>query len=760
MELTLRLPEKVRQDTLAYRGQVEKFTRGGFSPTAFRAYRVPMGIYEQRKADTDMVRIRIAAGTVSAVQLKRIARLSRDYGNGVLHVTTRQDIQIHDVDIDQTPNVLEGLLEVGLSSRGGGGNTVRNVTACPRAGLCPLEQFNVAPHALAVAEYLLQFDSSYNLPRKYKIAFSGCSEDCALASVADLGFFAHIRDGARGFAVYAGGGLGPHPAVGVKIEDFVAEREVFEVAEAIKRLFDKQGDRANRRRARLRYVLARLGAEEFARLYRLERADVAKAGLDGAVPNIEEVPAQLPDSAEAEPIGAEVPDVLPEKGEGRCTFKLALSLGDIPADDLVKVAQLAETYGSGSVRTTQQQDLLITSVPIASLASLRRELQELHTDMSADGVPGIVACTGASTCKLGLCLSRGLTSAIAEKLTGRTHSGEAPPTIRISGCPNSCAQHYIGDIGLQGQARRVDGKLMPCYDILTGARTREGQARLGQKMGALPAKSIPDFLAELSATGPVDAERAKRLIAKYSELTSRGAPDDYYHDWGSDQPFSLAGRGPGECGAGVMDVIRLDLDEAKRAMKECSAADTEHQRSRLLHQAVLASARALMVTLGLEPKTDREIFEAFRQNLIEPGWVAPATRKLLDEAIDWRMGDRETLADGAPEVEKLIERIEELFLSLDASLKFRVEPIAPVESPPETETRCHQVDLRGVACPLNFVKTKLAIEKIPVGEILEVALDDGEPIRNVPGSVTGQGQEVLETVKVEDHFLLRIRRLK
>ncbi len=270
-EPVLHVPESVKEDTLNYRSQVKKFLDGQTSPVAFRAYRVPMGVYEQRTAGKFMVRIRIGAGLVLPYQLERIAKLSKTYGNGIIHVTTRQDIQIHEVNIEGTPDVLERLLEVGLSPRGGGGNTVRNVTACPRAGVCPREEFDVAPYAIATAENLLQDRSSFNLPRKYKIAFSGCSDDCAFASVADLGFFAHRKNGVKGFSVYAAGGLGSNPAVAVQIEDFIEAKEVFEVAEAIKRLFDKYGDRANKHKARLRYVLAKIGVEEFIKLYLRKR---------------------------------------------------------------------------------------------------------------------------------------------------------------------------------------------------------------------------------------------------------------------------------------------------------------------------------------------------------------------------------------------------------------------------------------------------------------------------------------------------------
>ncbi|MHC4260828.1 MAG: nitrite/sulfite reductase [Planctomycetota bacterium] len=549
----LRIPDSVKEDTNAYRSQVEKFLQGNTSPVAFRAYRVPMGIYEQRAAGKYMVRIRIGAGLVLPSQLEKIAELSKTYGNGILHVTTRQDIQIHEVDIEDTPDVLEGLLEVGLSPRGGGGNTVRNVTACPRAGVCPKEKFD-------------------NLPRKYKIVFSGCSDDCAFASVADLGFFAHQKDGVKGFAVYAGGGLGSNPATGVKIEDFVAGNEILQIAEAIKRLFDKHGDRSNKHKARLRYVVARVGAEEFANMYKKERADVDKQGLKGDVPEVRDIALNCAMSEAAADIEHSTtsfgPNVMTERAEGLFTVRLSLNLGDIPADDLAKVARIADEFGQGLVRTTQLQNLLITSVPEENIEEVKSALKDRSINIIGNAGPTIVACAGASTCKLGLCLSRGLAEAISHKLEQVTFSPSEPEkVIRISGCPNSCGHHFIADIGFEGKARRLNGKLIPFYDVLLGARTFEGDARLAQKVGTVPAKATPQLLAEALSNGGAVKEQIKDLTAHYSDVASKPLPDDYYYDFGATEPFSLAGRGPGECGAGVMDVIRVDIDEAKGAVK-------------------------------------------------------------------------------------------------------------------------------------------------------------------------------------------------
>ncbi len=729
----LRIHETVKEDTLSYRGKVEQFIKGDTSAISFRAYRVPMGVYEQRTTGKFMVRIRIGAGLVLPLQLERIAELSKKYGNGILHVTTRQDIQVHEVNIENTPDVLEGLLEVGLSSRGGGGNTVRNVTACSRAGVCYHQKFDVTPYSVATAEYLLQDSGSFNLPRKYKIVFSCCRNDCAYASVADLGFFAHVKDGVEGFSVYAGGGLGSNPSVAIKIEDFVEGGEVFEVAEAIKRLFDKHGDRSNKHKARLRYVLARVGAEEFTKLYQQEKQLLQIDGLPYPVPEIRDIASDYP-----------VP-------QSPATVRLWLTNGDIPADDLNIVGQIAARYGQGLVRTTQLQDLLITGVGNEDVEKVNSELKDLSINVFSNGGPKVVACAGASTCKLGLCLSRGLSGEISRSLG---QENLLKTIIRISGCPNSCGHHYIADVGFEGRAKRLNGKLMPCYDVLVGAKTVEGNARLAQRIGTVPAKRIPDLLAEAVRNGNIEKELLKTLTAQYSDISEEPLPEDYYYDWDSDKPFSLAGRGPGECGAGVMDVMKVDIDEAKDAIKALPVSDEN------VYKAIVAAARALLFTVGLEPKKDREIFAAFKQHLIEPGWVKPQRQQLLDNALDWKMGDVESIKDLLSQVEEMVSRIEKLFLSLDANLKFKIEPIVQETTVETDETKNRAIDLRGVACPLNFVKAKLELEKLEIGGILEVLLDEGEPVRNAPASFVEQGQSVLEVKSVDDYYCVKVRRKK
>ena len=755
----LQIPETVIADTREYRGRVEAFLAGEVRPAAFRVYRVPMGIYEQRTPDTYMVRIRIGAGRVLPRQLERIAALSARYGNGVAHVTTRQDIQIHNVRIEDTPDVLEGLLEAGLSARGGGGNTVRNITACPRAGLCPNEHFDVGGHAVALAEYLIADRTSFNLPRKFKIVLSGCASDCSFACVADLGFFAHVRDGQKGFSVYAGGGLGPNPQAGVKIEEFVTETAIFEVAEAVKHLFDAHGDRANKHKARLRYVLKRLGSEKFIALYRRYRKEVVREGPRGPLPEIRcltRTPACDPNENYVIP---DDPDVLPEKAPGHWTVRLRLPLGNITADDLVRVASLARRFTSGQVRTTQLQNLLLCSVPAAHVGRLLAALNELDSNVGTEPIPRVIACPGVSTCKLGLCLSRGLATAISERLI-QIGLDEPQTVIRVSGCPNSCANHPVARVGFQGRARRIGGRLLPCYDVFVDAHTAEGEARLAEAVGTVPAREIPDLLASAAEGGHIDTAKLVELVRARRGFADEGLPEEYFYDYGSNEPFSLAGRGPGECGAGVMDVVRLDLDEAAAALDAARGKDGR-QRSEELGKSVVAACRALLVLFGIEPHNDHEITAACKEHLISPGWLSGDTQQLLDAVVAFRMGDVAGVPDLLPRVEALIARVAELFQSLDASLRFTVAPMAQtaaLECAAAPQVR--RIDLRSVGCPLNFVKAKLELERIETGEILDILLDGGEPVRNVPASFADQGQEVMDVLNRGDHYCVRVRRTR
>ncbi len=755
---TIQLPDNVVADMRAYRQNLEAFLQGATSAMAFKVYRVATGIYEERSGHTYMVRIRIGAGLVTPSQLRAIADIGAAYGNGVAHVTTRQDIQLHGVQVEDTPDVIEQLLAAGLSPRGGGGNTVRNITACPRAGVSADEVFNVAPYAVALAEFLLAQPGSYTLPRKFKIAFSGCRHDSAMATAGDLGFVATTRDGKEGFTVFAGGGLGADPKAALKVEQFVPVDAVFQVAHALKKLFSEHGDRAHKHRARLRYVRDRIGDDAFQKLYLQYRRQAASESLPLPVPEIRHWPSSPDAQNDSVPQNTYVQA---ENRPGYYTLRLKLDKGDIRCDDLLRLADVAETYSRGFVRTTQLQDMLLTRVAGTDVRQTLEALHALESVTFDDPLPTVVNCTGARTCKLGLCLSRGLAEAINEHLkTLPEVKSDSSVVIRISGCANSCASHTIAQLGFEGRAKRINGRLMPFYEVLAGGHLDADGAVLAKRFGAVPARRIPSLVADLLAGDMADSDFVESVVAAYRELPAEIA-EDYFYDIGSEVPFSLAGRGAGECGAGVMDVITSDIKQAREALGRAQQAGLEAGGDSL-YSAIVSAARALLVLFGLEPMRDREVFHSFRQNLIAPGWVSPDVQTLLDAALDWKMGQGRLLAEAVGQTAALIERVVELFHSLDANLKFTADPYHTDTAVNEAEesVRRYTADLRGVACPMNFVKAKLELEKIPLGQTLEILLDKGEPQRNVPASLRQQSQDVLDEIDHGQYVTVVVKRLK
>jgi sulfite reductase (ferredoxin) len=774
MQTVFNLPETLGEDLDRFKEQVERFKDGAISSAEFRAFRVPQGVYEQREEGAHMLRARLAAGGVLPHQMRALAAVSREYGNGVLHVTTRQDIQVHAVALDGLHPALMELYRAGLSTKGGGGNTVRNVTACYDAGVCAEEAFDVAPYAVALTEFLLPDPLSYQLPRKYKIAFSGCPRDCAGATVNDLGFIAKRRGEKLGFAVYVGGGMGAHSRVADLLEEFAPYSDIHLIAEAIKRVFDKHGNRKNRRRARLRFLIERIGLQRFRALYEAELSELRCDGLSAL--SVRDLPKQARPVHEADTPQGEGfvqwrdKNVAAQRQDGYYLVTLPLPLGDISADKLEKLADVVEAHGEGMARATQAQNLVIRWVHENELPALHRDLNELSlADSPAPVLRNMIACAGASTCKLGICLSRGLARAVTDRLSrdGLDLDGLGEFTVHISGCPNSCGRHPVGNIGLFGAARRIGGRLVPHYVLQLGGRVSEGNTRLAQGKDAVPARNVPALIAELLAAfqgSPqwpdydefLEAqgnEIARQLSAKYKHVPSFEEDKNYYFDWEADTLFSLAGRGPGECGAGVFDLIEVDLASAKEAL----------QAGKLVAATVLA-ARALLVTQGREARDEEDALKLFTERFIDAGLVRESFQALIENARRAAgTAEREkSFAADSEDVSALIEAVQDLYDNMDASLRFKPALAEDGAAQPEAaccaDPRCcRRADFRGVVCPLNYVKTKLLLEQMETGEILSVLLDE-EGARNVPGSAEQDGHKVLSTKQEGERWRVLIKK--
>ncbi|MFZ5969187.1 MAG: sulfurtransferase TusA family protein [Bacillota bacterium] len=762
----IEIPAEIIKDIQNYRHKVTAFIAGNIEPQRFKPYRVAMGVYEQREDGTYMVRTRIPSGIITIGQLKEISELAEKYGNRYIHFTTRQDIQFHRVTLENTANIMDALLEVGIITKGTGGNTARNIGCSPLAGTALDEVFDVTPYAVATTQYLLGDPTVFNLPRKFKISFSNTTQDTGNATIADLGFIAKISDGIKGFEVYGAGGLGNSSNIAVKLEDFIPANQTLYYVQAMKEIFDLEGDRTNKNRARIRFILYRLGKEAFINRYRqlVEKVKEEK--------NLELFTAGGSNQRhQGQEISPKHPLVYSQKEKGLYSVYIHPENGNLHTENLNRMIGFIEGLDYEiSLRVSNTQGFFLRDVKGEDVQNLLDVISDFVSPFEIDNS---IACAGAATCKLGLCLSQNLLSAVRKRFehVDSAIKREMPP-IYISGCPNSCGQHQKGLIGLSGKAKRVEDGLVPMYTLHFGGNLEAGKTVLGEAFGDLPAKKVPEFLYELAlmkhqsenkdfqAFLKSKREAIKNLIKQFIQIESAGENPDLYYDFGSTDKFSLKGRGPGECSAGVLDVIRMDISNAQAYTKEYEGT----KDSMKLYQASVAAARALLILKGIDTAKERVIFENFIQHFVETGYVAVETKGLIDTLLDYRLGDVKDLAQHLEKIEYLVSRVTLLYETLSPQLEITLAKEAPKES---QEDEKHQetpdleiVSLRGVKCPINFVKAKVALSKISSGNHMGFYLDDGEPIKNVPASLEAEGHEILTIDTNYDGFNLLVVKKK
>ncbi|MDH4224364.1 MAG: nitrite/sulfite reductase [Deltaproteobacteria bacterium] len=718
------IPENYPEELASFSQALEDFKEKRLDPVLFKAHRVGFGVYEQRTDNTFMVRIRTAGGVITPRQMAGVARLSQQYGAPHIHVTTRFEVQLHDVAFDHIYPVVSGLTKLGLSSRGGGGNTIRNITASVTSGVDPDEVFDVAPYAIALTTRMIAEPDSYNLPRKVKIAFSNSEKDTAFATLADLGFIAVIQDGKKGFRVFVAGGMGAKSRVAKLLHDFIPEDRVYHATRAIKQMFDKHGNRRNKFQNRLRFLWDQLGGELFQQYYLEElEAVVAQNPPPLVLPPLENTgrdPGTAPQTAPGDGFDRwRTRYVSPQKQEGLVAAVVPLALGDISSQDALALAEFLELYGENTLRFSKEQNIHIRNIPQTHLGNLFNAVRGLSTHSDRPPVVGnMIACTGAATCKLGICLPRGLASAIDRRLADSPLALDEVNGFRlnISGCPNSCGQHNAADLGFFGKVSRVDGRMMPAYNIMAGAVIDGQGAQLAQKLEEVAAKDVPDFVHDVLADWLIrksalptfsgylkngGRETIRELAARYNgKLLSLAQNPAYFTDWGTDQPFSLAERGMGECSAGLFDMIDVDSKTLKEQIRllraggpaDSGPADSGSANTRVadglatlkgvvdglttlqgVAAAMRASARMLLITRGLEPVTDKEIYRLFRQHFIEAGLVPQHFAGLVDLAGEGRfeelMPQKEVVAD-------LAQWMLNLYKEMDQSLRFPAEKLA------------------------------------------------------------------------------------
>ena len=697
MDGIYQIPDRVYRETEQHSKDVRAFLENNLSKDLFKSRRVPRGIYAQRQDGLYMARVRVAGATLATHQLRQLAELSAEFGNGKLHVTTRQDMQLHDLYIEDTPEVMEQLLEVGLTPAGGGGNTIRNVMACSHGGLAADEVFDPRPYAVAVTDYFLRFDDAYHMPRKLKIAFSGCPADCVFTGVHDIGFLARRRNGVRGFRVFIGGGLGADSRSADVFRDFVRDTEVLRIVEAVKRLFDRYGDRRNRHRARLRYTVERLGPGEFCRQLEREWTKTRRGGIpDLELPAFQtNVPTRGAEIADEERADDEFHRwkkraVKSQKQDGYSYVKVLLARGDISAEDALVLAALADNHGNGEIRIEQHQNVLLPWIPTVDLPEIYRGISGSSGELTgSQATPWIAACKGAATCRLGLCRSQDLVEAISREVQRTDLDPEvfASMNLRISGCPNNCGKHSLADPGFFGGARRQNGQSYPVYHLVAGAESRANGTNLSDKFVSLPARRIPKFLVAIlqdfhrTSNGETDfavywQQRGKRyafdIAEDYQHVPAYSEDPAFYRDWGILEDFTLAGRSDGECGAGVIELVANELKRAERYWRKANKARAgSEEETDLLAKAVITGAGSLLLITGREPNDPEEVLKAFGRSFINTGIAETKYRNLLDGILQMLHGENGTAGLESGCVREFLDHIQEIFDRMDASLNFR-----------------------------------------------------------------------------------------
>ena len=596
-----------------------------------------------------MQRIKIPFGGLTSAQMRVLADLAEEYSDAVCHVTTRQDIQLHYIHLEDTPAMAWRLAAVGITTREACGNSVRNVTACPRAGVCPDETFDVTPYAQATARFLMGHPDTQDFGRKFKYAFSGCGgHACGLVSMHDLGAIAKTRtvDGVeqRGFETYVGGGLGAVPYAAQLFDEFVPEEEFLPLTQAISRVFARLGEKKQRARARIKFLIADLGIDEFRRLVTEERARLTPderwtTHLAGArEENERPLRTGLPLNSGARPDGFnqwQQANVAPQRQGGYSIVTIALPLGDLTSRQMRDLADIADTYVGDTVRLTVEQNIVLRWVSNADLPALYSALAAIGlAEAGASTIADITACPGTDTCKLGIASSRGLAAELRARLADVVDVGDAAVRrlhIKISGCFNSCAQHHVADVGFYGVSRNIGKYQVPHFQVVLGGQWDQNAGAYGLAIGAVPSKNVPAVLKRILdryVQDRTEGERFQQFVdrvgkralkesfADLARVPSFEQDPEFYTDWGDPRVFTLADMGVGECAGEVVDVGAFELSVAEAQVFEAQMQLHEQDFVRadaLAYQAMLGAARGLVKQERIDVSEDPdEIVREFR----------------------------------------------------------------------------------------------------------------------------------------------------
>ena len=632
----------VEKDIIELERKIRQFKGGEVDEEKFRSLRLARGIYGQRQQGVQMVRIKLPYGKVSANQLLRICDVSDEYSRGRLHITTRQDIQIHYVDLERTPELWAELERDDVTLREACGNTVRNVTASETAGIDVDEPFDVSPYAHAVFQYFLRNPIGQEMGRKFKVSFSASNADTGLSYMHDLGFIAKVKNGERGFKVMLAGGLGSQPRHADELYSFLPTDKIIPLMEGVIRIFDRHGERKSRAKARLKFLLKDIGLDGFKAL--LEEEQLAIPHKTYPI-DFESYPRPVVANVEAPQVQIEDEEafntwkstnLVPQKQKGYVAIGIKVLLGDFYTDKARKLARLVQDYAAGEIRLSLRQNILIPYVKEALLPFFYTELQKLgFVEAGYNKALDITACPGTDTCNLGIASSTG----IAEELE-RVIKTEYPQyisnpdvVIKISGCMNACGQHNMAHIGFQGMSIRTKDKLVaPALQVLLGGGNfGNGKARFADKVIKIPSKRGPqalrlildDFNSNGNGASFADYYGEKGEHYFYDFLKPLAdidnlAPDDFI-DWGTEEKYKKE-IGIGECAGVIVDLVATLFFESQEKIDSAQEALNEEKWAASIYysyQSIVNSAKALLTSEKVKVNTHAGIIKDFDKLYVE-----------------------------------------------------------------------------------------------------------------------------------------------
>jgi sulfite reductase (ferredoxin) len=729
-KLGAKIPVDLGREIDIFEQQMELRKQGKIDEKVFAETRLRRGIYGQRydngqrhdgkrvqklKISADvikgpdtlwdapgMMRIKIPFGGITPEQLETIADLSEEYADGVAHVTTRQDFQLHYVHIDDTPALMRRLAAVSVTSREACGNSVRNVTGCPLAGICHEESFDVTPYARACSKFLMGHPDTQDFGRKFKIAFSGCKENpCGLVTMHDAGAIAKTKvvEGVvkRGFEFYVGGGLGSVPYKAKLFDAFLLEEELLPTLQAIARVYARLGEKRNRARARIKFLIVNLGIDEFRRLVLEERE---KLSFDSRWTDYLSVNGQSEQPLKAgislnghqRPEGFEgwyATNVYKQRQPGYVAATVSLPLGDASADQLRALADIARGFVKDTLRTTVEQNILFRWVSEADLPEFYQAIKAIGLGAAdAASIVDVTACPGTDTCKLGIASSRGLARELRYRLGEKSlELDQAVKNLRIkvSGCFNSCGQHHVADIGFYGINRNVKGFQVPHFQLILGGKFHDNAGEYGVAIGAVPSKRVPEAVSTITQyyvekrlkderfqdfVARIGKKQIKDLLDSLTKIPAHDVDRSYYSDWGDPREFTLSDMGVGECAGEVVSQAEFTLAASERELFEAQLLlDAGHTEA----AAKLAYGSMLRAAQGLVKDQNPNVSD--NENQI----IGEFTRRFYDTQLFWDkyaggkfaeyfFKAKEFIASGeTPDADRAVQLLQEAQLFIDAA---------------------------------------------------------------------------------------------